>query len=152
VVARKGESLWIKEIIEFFVSLVCVCSLVYCVIRGLETLTIISSPKANFLIWCHITWNVIITWQNMTGIGRDGTCNIIFFHATMCLFGTKWSLSEKEIPNCLFVYCPFCVKTWNSRFLNSWHMSFLKNFSVRIILRQLLVLLCLRIWTWAWPA
>jgi hypothetical protein len=61
VVAGKGESLWIKEIIEFFVSLVCVCSLVYCVIRGLETLTIISSPKANFLIWCHITWNVIIT-------------------------------------------------------------------------------------------
>ena len=61
VVAGKEESLWIKEIIEFFVSLVCVCSLVYCVIRGLETLTIIFSPKANFLIWCHITWNVIIT-------------------------------------------------------------------------------------------
>jgi hypothetical protein len=55
------ESLWIKEIIEFFVSLVCVCCLVYCVIRGLETFTIISSPKANFLIWCHITWNAIKT-------------------------------------------------------------------------------------------
>ena len=88
VVAGKGESLWIKEIIEFFVSLVCVCSLVYCVIRGLETLTIISSPKANFLIWCHITWNTIKIWQKMRGIGRDGTCNIIFVHATM------WSLSE----------------------------------------------------------
>ena len=93
-VAGKRESLWIKEIIEFFVSLVCVCSLVYCVIRGLETFTKITSPNANFLIWCHIIWIVIKTWQKMAGMGRDGTCNIIFVHSTMCLFGTKWSLSE----------------------------------------------------------